>query len=87
MLKELTDFTQSSLRDNVSDMSGLSKTTFPDKLRGSQLIYCFMIDDVCYSVLKSGALSCAQHGEQRAEALAPDLAFCDIEDSLLIRDG
>lgn len=43
-----------------------------------------MIDDVCYSVLKNSILHCPKHGEQRAETLAPDLAFNDIEDNLLV---
>ena len=44
-----------------------------------------MLDDVCYSVLKTGIiLRCPKHGEQLARQIAPDLAFEDIEEKFLI---
>lgn len=89
ILRELVEFNQSWVRDNVSQASGLSnismsKSAFPETFRNTSFIYCFMIDDLCYSVLKSSILLCPQHGEQQAEMLAPDLAFDDIEDNLLV---
>lgn len=89
ILRELLEFNQSWVRDNVSEASGLSnisisKSAFPETFRNTSFIYCFMIDDLCYSVLKSSILLCPQHGEQQAETLAPDLAFDDIEDNLLV---
>ena len=48
-------------------------------------IYCFMLDDVCHSVLKDEKLQCPKHGEQSAHLIAPNLAFEDIEDKYLIK--
>ena len=48
-------------------------------------IFCFMLDDVCFSVLKRAQLMCPKHGEQSAHMIAPDLAFEDIEENFLIK--
>jgi hypothetical protein len=48
-------------------------------------IFCFMLDDVCFSVLKGAQLLCPKHGDQSAHIIAPDLAFEDIEESFLIK--
>lgn len=53
-------------------------------------LYCFMLDDLCYSVLRhprTPTLVCPRHGEQNARDIAPDLAFEDIDSSLLISDS
>jgi hypothetical protein len=53
-------------------------------------IYCFMLDDLCYSVLKqhhTPTLNCPRHAQQSARQIAPDLAFEDIDTSLLISDS
>ena len=47
-------------------------------------IYCFMLDDVCYSVLRNFVLSCPKHGVQLARVVAPDIAFEDIDDKFLV---
>ena len=47
-------------------------------------IFCFMLDDVCYSVLKNFVLNCPKHGTQLARIIAPDIAFEDIDDKLLV---
>jgi hypothetical protein len=47
-------------------------------------IFCFMIDDICYSVLKNFPLNCPKHGAQFARAIAPDLAFDDIDEKFLV---
>lgn len=44
-----------------------------------------MLDDICYSVLKSSRLVCPKHGQQIANQIAPDLAFEDIEKKFLIK--
>jgi hypothetical protein len=51
---------------------------------GLDWIYCFMLDDICYSVMKSSRLMCPRHGRQTAHVIAPDLAFEDIESNFLI---
>lgn len=50
----------------------------------SDWIFCFMIDDICYSVLKNFPLNCPKHGPQFARAIAPDLAFDDIDEKFLV---
>jgi hypothetical protein len=47
-------------------------------------IYCFMIDDISYSVLKNAPLNCPRHGLQLATQIAPDLAFEDIDEKRLV---
>jgi hypothetical protein len=47
-------------------------------------IYCFMLDDVCYSVLRNFVLNCPKHGTQLARIVAPDIAFEDIDDKFLV---
>ena len=56
----------------------------PEALANMEWTYCFMIDDICHSVLKNSRLVCPKHGEQVAALIAPDLAFNDIEDKYLI---
>lgn len=51
----------------------------------SDWIYCFMLDDVCHSVLKNAKLICPKHNEQAPNLIAPDLAFEDIEEKYLIK--
>lgn len=53
-------------------------------------LFCFMLDDLCYSVLKhprTPNLICPRHGGQNARDIAPDLAFEDIDASLLISNA
>ena len=50
----------------------------------SDWIFCFMIDDICYSVLKNFPLNCPKHGPQFNRAIAPDLAFDDIDERFLV---
>ena len=47
-------------------------------------VFCFMTDDICYSVLKGVNLNCPKHGLQLAANIAPDLSFEDIESHLKI---
>lgn len=47
-------------------------------------IYCFMIDDVCFSVFRQVDLNCPKHGNQQAIDIAPDICFYDIDRSLII---
>ncbi|CAF0874165.1 unnamed protein product, partial [Brachionus calyciflorus] len=63
---------------NESDLEKLKQ------FENFQWIYCFMLDDVCYSVLKNSHLICVRHGEQDTNKIAPDLAFKDIEQKYLI---
>ena len=53
-------------------------------LETSDFIFCFILDDVCYSVLKNTTLSCPRHGVQTAGEIGPDLAFEDIQEQFLI---
>ena len=60
-------------------------TTLQKKLNNTDYIFSFMIDDICFSVMKQDSfLTCPKHGEQPVHRLAPDLAFEDIEDRLII---
>ena len=71
----------------ITDPEDQSKLAAFDSL---DWLYCFMLDDLCYSVLKQPrqpTLLCARHGEQSARAIAPDLAFDDIDSALLIADA
>jgi hypothetical protein len=49
-------------------------------------IYCFMLDDICYSVMKNSRLYCPRHGRQTAHLIAPELAFEDVEPNFLIEN-
>ena len=85
--KELSDITPNDMNDpleSLTDRQSQSMIILENHLKNADFIFSFMIDDVCYSVLKNSNLSCPKHGEQTAEIIAPDLAFEDIEDSLLI---
>ena len=53
---------------------------------GIDWIYCFMLDDICYSVMKNSRLYCPRHGRQTAHVIAPDLAFEDVEANFLIEN-
>ena len=53
-------------------------------LETTDFIFCFILDDVCYSVLKNTTLSCPRHGVQTAGEIGPDLAFEDIQEQFLI---
>ena len=50
-------------------------------------IYCFLLDNVCYSVLKNDTkvLTCPKHGNQLPHLIAPDIAFEDMEEKHLIK--
>lgn len=79
--------TATSLYPHVTDADEHSKLAAFDSLGW---LYCFMLDDLCYSVLKQPrmpTLLCPKHGEQNAREIAPDLAFEDIDTSLLISDA
>lgn len=85
--KELADITQTDMNDpleSIANRQTQSMTILENHLKNADFIFSFMIDDVCYSVLKNSNLNCPKHGEQTAQVIAPDLAFEDIEDSLLI---
>jgi hypothetical protein len=66
--------------ENYDDEEKLKLKLF----ESSNWIFCFMLDDVCYSVLKSFTLTCPKHGTQSARTIAPDIAFEDIEDRYLV---
>lgn len=84
---------QSSSDPNKSSTSSQLNKEENEKLSafsGLDWIYCFMLDDLCYSVLRhprTPTLICPKHGEQVAREIAPDLAFEDIDSSLLISDA
>jgi hypothetical protein len=44
----------------------------------TEWIYCFMLDDICFSVMKQFDLKCPLHGNQDVDRIAPDLAFKDL---------
>ena len=68
----------------MAGASGGAACDVPEALANMEWTYCFMIDDICHSVLKNSRLVCPKHGEQVAALIAPDLAFNDIEDKYLI---
>jgi serine/threonine protein kinase/GTPase SAR1 family protein len=82
-------FIDGAIGDYTDDNDSYSCETQQDSLKLKQFekfdwIFCFMLDDICYSVLKNGTLLCPRHGPQSAKVIAPDLAFNDIEDRFLI---
>lgn len=91
------DINYEMIRREIADMSHVQETesglgrqyldnsTLQKKLQNADYIFALMIDDVCYAVMKQDSvLSCPKHGEQLARMIAPDLAFEDIDDHLII---
>ncbi len=53
----------------------------------TEWIYCFMLDDVCFSVMKNFDLKCPLHGKQEAVQVAPDLAFKDLNRTFIVEEA
>jgi len=79
----------SSTNDSSSNFIKYENYDDEEKLKlklfeSTNWIFCFMLDDVCYSVLKNFTLTCPKHGTQSARVVAPDIAFEDIDDRYLV---
>ncbi len=75
------------IKREIAELARHPAETVKKKLQNADYIYSFMIDDVCYAVMKLEAgLNCPKHGQLSVNVIAPDLAFEDLDDSLIVSE-
>ncbi len=81
------DLNYELIRREIGELARETPETVAKKLQKADYIYSFMIDDVCYAVVRQKAvLVCPKHGEMSVRVIAPDLAFEDLEDNLIVSE-